>query len=77
MLWAILDFFFTDRTFFPPLTIPYKLKKNIFFFKNFFKVILFIIIYKSQNFPVIVSTMRVQGQKRTTGGRQTPPPTAC
>ena len=33
-LWAILDFFFTDRTFFPPCTLPYKLKKNIFLTKN-------------------------------------------
>ena len=27
-------FFFTDRTFIPPCTLPYKLKKNIFLTKN-------------------------------------------
>ena len=33
-LWTILDFFFTDRTFFPPCTLPYKIKINIFLTKN-------------------------------------------
>jgi len=35
MLWAILDFFFADRTFFPPCTLPYKLKKKYFSTKNY------------------------------------------
>ena len=27
-LWAILDFVFTDRSFLPPRTLPYELKKK-------------------------------------------------
>jgi len=33
-LWAILEFFFHRPDFFPPCTLPYKLKKNIFLTKN-------------------------------------------
>ena len=29
-LWAILDFVFSDRTFLPPRTLPYEIKKAIF-----------------------------------------------
>jgi len=29
-LWDILDFFFTDQTFFPPCILPYKLERKKF-----------------------------------------------
>ena len=69
-LWAILDFFFTNSRLFTALypTLCEKKKIN--------KKILQITIYeKSKNFTVIVSQMRVLGQKNYRGGgRQTPPP---
>ena len=54
-LWAILDFFSKDRTFFPTCTKRYALKKV-------FKKILSITVHeKSQNLTIIVSKMRVLG----------------
>ena len=56
-LWAILDFFYTLQTFYRPVPYPMRKKKN-------YKKILQITIYeKSKNFTVIVSKMRVLGQK--------------
>ena len=56
-LWAILDFFFTLQTFYRP--VPYPMRK-----KKIYKRILQITSYeKSKNFTVIVSKMRVLGQK--------------
>ena len=37
-LWAISDFFFTDRTFLPPCTLPYKFTTIFFNKKSFVKV---------------------------------------
>ena len=61
-LLAILDFFLHTPDFLPPCTLPYAKKKIC-------KKILQIIIYeKSKNFTVIVSQMRVLGQKNYRGG---------
>ena len=58
---AILDFF-TDRTFFPPCNLPYKLKKYFFYPLNYYPL-------KVTKFhTVIVSKLRVLGQKATGGG---------
>ena len=67
-LWAILDFFLTHSRLFTALYPFRKKKKNL--------KILWITIYeKSTNFRVIVSQIRVLGQKtREGGGRQRPPP---
>jgi len=60
-------FFFTDWTFFLPCNLPYKLKKYFFYPLNYYPL-------KVTKFhTVIVSKMRVLGQKATGGGRQTPP----
>ena len=57
-LWAILDFFLHTPDFLLPCTLPYAKKKKIY------KKILQITFYeKSKNFTVIVSQMRVLGQK--------------
>jgi len=69
-LWAILDFFFTDRTFFPACTQPYKLKK-IFYYETSFKLLL-IKSHKSHGDSVNIESART---KKTTGGW--PPPPAC
>ena len=67
-LWAILDFFNTLQTFYRP--VPYPMRK-----KKYQKFLLITIYEKSKNFTVIVSQMRVLGQKNYRGGgRQTPPP---
>ena len=58
-LWAILDFFFHRPNFFPPCILPYLLKKK----KNFTKNPLNYFSLKVTNFTVIVSKMRVLGQK--------------
>ena len=61
-------FFYTLQSFYRPVCYPMRKKKN-------YKEILQITIYeKSKNFTVIVSQMRVLGQKTRGGGRQTPPP---
>ena len=67
-LWAILDFFFTHSRLFTALYPTLCVKKNIY------KRILQITSYeKSKNFRMIVSKMSPR-TKKTTGGRQTPPP---
>ena len=69
MLWAILDFFLHTPDFLPTCTLHYAKKKKI----N--KKILQITIYeKSKNFTVIVSQMRVLGQKNYRGGGAKRPP---
>ena len=66
-----MDFFRFFYTFYRPVLYPMRKKK-----KNY-KTILQITIYeKSTNFTVIVSQMRVLGQKKLQGGRQTPTPPA-
>ena len=71
-LWAILDFFFTHRTFYLPVSYPMH-NKN--FYKKSFK---FLFIKSQKKFTMIMSKMRVLGQKKTRGdGRQMPPPPAC
>ena len=61
-LWAILDFFCTLQTFYRP--VPNLTKK---FFKLLF-------MKRQKNFTVIVSQMRVLGQKTTGGAPNAPPP---
>ena len=67
-LWAI--FFYTLQTIYRP--VPYPLRKK----KNYKKILQITIYEKSKYFTVIVSQMRVLGQKNYRGGRQTPPPPA-
>ena len=71
-LWGILDFFFTQTRLFtaqyPAVCIKKKFYKE---FLNYYSL-------KSQNFTVIVTKIRMLGQKKTKGeGSQTPPPPAC
>ena len=54
-------FFYKLQTFFPPCTLPYAKKKKI----NK-KILQITINEKSKNFTVIVSQMRVLGQKNDT-----------
>ena len=63
-------FFCTLQTFNRPVTYPMRKKK-----KNYKKIFQITIYEKSKNFTVIVSQMRVLGQKKLQGGgRQTPLP---
>ena len=69
-LWAILDFFFTNFRLFTALYPTLCEKKKIY--KKIFQITIY---EKSKNFTVIVSQMRVLGQKKLQGGgRQTPLP---
>ena len=65
-LWAI--FFYTLQTIYRP--VPYPLRKK----KNYKKILQITIYEKSKYFTVIVSQMRVLGQKNYRGGAKRPPP---